>query len=147
MLLNISDMIYDLLSMLSDRGGVNLEIERPPTLRVPTIAVEPSSSQARRSGVQTYSSAQQCAPRWMFKAIVVQVFHHRLRFLWPHASHGHLCHKCDAPEISNMQSHIAVSKEVPRNCAPTPLAPATFECADVLGLSSGLPAEVAILHC
>ena len=74
---------------------------------------------------------------------VVQILHHYLRFLWPHASHDRLCHSCDASEVSDMQSRIAVSKEVPRNCAPTPLAPATPDCTDVFGLS-GLPAEVAI---
>ena len=43
-----------------------------------------------------------------------------------------------------MQSRIEVSKEAPRICAPTPLAPATSDCVDIFGLS-GLPAEVAIL--
>ena len=121
-------------------------MERPPKLRVPTIATEPLSSQKHRSDVQSYSSAQPCAPTWMLKAIVVQILHHRLRFLWPHASHDRLCHSCDAPEVSDMQSRIAISKEVARICALTPLAPATSDCADVFGLS-GLPAEVAIILC
>ena len=62
----------------SDRGDAHLEMERTPRLRVPTIAIEPSSSQKQRSDVQSYST-----PPWMLKAIVVQLLHHRLRFLWP----------------------------------------------------------------
>ena len=88
------------------------------------------------NGVELLSSG---APR-----CPIQILHHYLRFLWPHASHDRLCHSCDASEVSDMQSRIAVSKEVLRNCAPTPLAPATSDCADVFGLS-GLPAEVAII--
>ena len=78
----------------------------------------------------------------MLKAIVVQLLHHRLRFLWPHASNDRLC----LSEISDTRSRSAVSKEVPRICVPTPLAPATSGCVDVFGLS-GLPAEVSIILC
>ena len=113
---------------------------------MPTIAIEPSSSQKHRSDVQSYSSAQQCAALWMLKAIVEQLYHHRSRFLLPHAPHDRLCHSCDVPEVSDMQSSISASKEVPRICAPTPLAPATSDCVDVFGLS-GLPAEVANILC
>ena len=68
--------------------------------------------------------------------------YHRMHFLWPQASHDRLCHSCDAPEIPDMQSRIAVSKEVKRISAPTPLAPATSDCVNVF-VRSGLPAEVA----
>ena len=78
------------------------------------------------------------------KAIIVQLLHPRLRFLWPHASHDPLCHSCDASEISDMLSRIAVSREVPRICAPAPLPPATSDCVDIIGLS-GLP--VAMILC
>ena len=53
---------------------------------MPTIAIEPSSSQKHGRDVQSYSSAQQCAPPWMLIGIVVQLLQHRLRL----SGHMHL---------------------------------------------------------
>ena len=94
------------------------------------------------------SSAQQCAPSSLdveLKAIVVQFLQSLALSLATRIS-NRLCHSCDSPEISDVQSRIAESKEVPRICAPTPLAPATSDCEEIFGLS-GLPAHVAMILC
>ena len=102
---------------------------------MPTIAIESSSSQKHRSDVQSYSSAQQCAPPWMLKAIAVQLLHHRLRFLWSHLT------TAAATAAMRLKSRTGkVASQYGKK------SPATSACVDVFGLS-GLPAEVAIILC